>query len=106
MEKSKLTETKKSETDEEQSQEHAHHFDIKVIAHKEFVHTTVTFYSNCTKMCEDATKELVVASQQRTISHFPFHQYIFFKNNMTVIPHLLYMTPCNISLIPYLKIKL
>jgi hypothetical protein len=50
-EKSKLTETEKGETGEEQSQEHAHHFDIKGIVHKEFVmarqmsilDTTLTF---------------------------------------------------------------
>jgi hypothetical protein len=34
---SKLTETEKVESGEEQSQEHAHHFDIKGIVHKEFV---------------------------------------------------------------------
>jgi hypothetical protein len=33
------------------------------------------------------TKELATASQQHTISHFPFHQEFFTKNNMIVIIH-------------------
>jgi hypothetical protein len=48
-----------------------------------------------------ATKELVVASRQRTISHFLFHQGIFDQNNMTIIPH-----PPYFSLFPRLKMKL
>jgi hypothetical protein len=59
MEKSKLTETEKGRTGEEQSQEHAHiFFDIKGIVHKEFVlagqqsipDTTVMFYGHCMQM--------------------------------------------------------
>jgi hypothetical protein len=48
-----------------------------------------------------ATKELVVASRQRTVPHFLIHQGIFDKNDMTVVPHPLYF-----SLFPQLKIKL
>jgi hypothetical protein len=35
-----------------------------------------------------AAKELAVASRQRTVSNFLFHQGIFYQNNMTVFPHL------------------
>jgi hypothetical protein len=42
---SKLTETKKGETGEEQIQGHAHHFDIKGIVYKDFVLTSQTVNS-------------------------------------------------------------
>jgi hypothetical protein len=48
-----------------------------------------------------ATKELAVASRQRTVSHFLFHQGILTKNNIAEAPHSLYF-----SLFPRLKIKL
>jgi hypothetical protein len=47
-----------------------------------------------------ATKELALASQQRTISHCLFHQGIFDQNNMTAAPH-----PLHFSLFPRLKRK-
>jgi hypothetical protein len=57
-------------------------------------HTTVRFYSDCVKTLPRilaGEKKLAVASRQRTISHFLFHQGIFLpKNNMSVItqpPH-------------------
>jgi hypothetical protein len=76
-------------------------FDIKWIFHVEFVLAGQTVNSallwcytetawKCAKTLPQtlALKELAVASWQRTISHFLFHQGIFFtKSNMTVIPH-------------------
>jgi hypothetical protein len=47
-----------------------------------------------------ATKELGVALQL-IIEHYPFHQGIFYKNNMTIGPQ-----PTYFSLFPQLKIKL
>jgi hypothetical protein len=47
------------------------------------------------------TKELAVVPWQRTVSHFLFHQGIFTKTNMTVIPH-----PSYFPLFLRLKIKL
>jgi hypothetical protein len=55
-----------------------------------------------------ATKELAVASRQRTVSHFLFHQGIFDQNNMTVDPHPPYspdLALCYFSLFPQLRIK-
>jgi hypothetical protein len=49
-----------------------------------------------------ASKEVAVASKQCTISHFLFHQGIFYKKkNMTVVHH-----PPYFSLFPQFKIKL
>jgi hypothetical protein len=47
-----------------------------------------------------ATTELAVELQQRAVSHFLFHQGIFDKTNMTVVPH-----PQYFSLFRRLKIK-
>jgi hypothetical protein len=57
-------------------------------------------------MCEDfapkfGDKELVVPSQQRTVSHFLFHHGILTNNIMGVFPH-----PPYFSLFPQLKTKL
>jgi hypothetical protein len=46
------------------------------------------FYGDCVKMCKNfprilVTKELAVASQQHTASHFAFHKRIFDQNNIT-----------------------
>jgi hypothetical protein len=88
--KSKIAETEKFETGEEQSQEHAHNFFyIKGIAHKEFVlagqtvssvyHCDILWWLHETKTSPRilVTKELAVASRQFTISHFLFHLGIF-----------------------------
>jgi histone-lysine N-methyltransferase SETMAR len=55
-----------------------------------------------------ATKDLAVASQQRSVSHFLFPRELLTKN-MTVVPHKPYspdLVPCDFSLFPRLKIKL
>jgi hypothetical protein len=45
--------TEKGEKDEEESQELAHHLKSPLQAKQSIPHTTVTFYDNCFKMCED-----------------------------------------------------
>jgi hypothetical protein len=82
--KVQLTETEKCETGEKKSQEHAHHFlftsrgifakNSSWQAKQSIPHTTVTFYGDCVKICEDfasnfGDKELNVALQ-RTITQF------------------------------------
>jgi hypothetical protein len=43
-----------------------------------------------------ATKELVVASKQHTVSHFYFYQGFLPKNNMTASP----TPPCSLDVVP------
>jgi hypothetical protein len=78
-------------------------------------HTTVTFYSNCMKMCEDFAPELWqqknwTLHHENTSLMLPFSPGNFFtKNNMTVVPHPPYLPDlarANFSLFPRLKIKL
>jgi hypothetical protein len=103
MEKSKITETEKGETGEEQSQEHAHRFlwlqcDCSQRVRPGMPNSqfrlllwclTATMWK-CAKTSPRTlvTKELAVGSRQRTSLHFLFHQGIFFftKNNITVTP--------------------
>jgi hypothetical protein len=48
--------------------------------------TAVMFHGDCMKLCEhfapnfENSRELAVAPRQRTVSHFPFHQEIFDRN--------------------------
>jgi hypothetical protein len=97
-------------------------FDIKGILHKEFVlagqtvpHTTVRFYGDCMKMCEDFTLNFSVKTTGccTTTAHrltLPFLPGNFFTtNNMTVgpqPPNFPDLVPCNFSMFPQLKRKL
>jgi hypothetical protein len=106
----KSKQTDKGETGEEQSQEHdhflQHHKEFVLKANQSIQHTTVTFYVNCMKMCEDfalnfVDKKLSIASGQFTVSYFLFHQGIFDKRQHDCCP-----LPPYFSLFPRLKIKL
>jgi hypothetical protein len=90
---------------------HIIYFDFKEIVHREFVltvlHTTVTFYGKCMKMCENFTPNF---RQQKNwlLHHYnaPSHTSIFTreyltKNNMTSFPH-----PPYFSMFPRMEIKL
>jgi hypothetical protein len=77
--KSKLTETEKGETSEEHAHSFLHQWDCYKNSSwqvkQSISYTTVTFYGDCVKICEDfartlATNVLAVASRQRTSSHF------------------------------------
>jgi hypothetical protein len=109
--KIKLSETEKGETGEEQSHERSHlfyFFDIKGIVHKEIVMAnqpvdSPATASKCAKNSSQTlgTKELAVASRQRTVSHFLFHQGIFCLKQHDCHPHKSYF-----SVFPRLKVKL
>jgi hypothetical protein len=87
-------------------------FDIKEIVHNEFAlagqavsslyycFTATTWKCAKTSPRTLATKELAVASRQRTVSHFHFHQRIVDQTNMTIAP-----PPC-FALLVRLKTKL
>jgi hypothetical protein len=94
MEKSRSTETKKDDTGEEQSQENAHHFlwhqgdcSKRICPSKLNSHFRILPWCfmvtawKCVKTWPRnlTTKELAVISQQHTISHFIFHQGIFYQ---------------------------
>jgi hypothetical protein len=112
MKKATLTETEKVEIGEEQSQEHAHNFDIKRTVHKERICPackTVNsayycgVYGDCMKMCEDFSSILRHKNwplhHDDALSHTSFFSRKFFtKNKMTIIyhpPHLPDLGPCN-----------
>jgi hypothetical protein len=79
-------------------------------------HTTVTFYGECVKMCEDLAQNLGNKGSGccNTTTHrlsLPFPPKIFFLANkiMTVVPHPAYspdLAPWEFYLFPQLKIKL
>jgi hypothetical protein len=79
------------------------------------VHTTVTFYGDYIKMCEDfplntgdkRTERCIMTMHHLTIN---FYYEIFYQNNMAVIPHPTYspaLTPCDfpVSLIEHTAIS-
>jgi hypothetical protein len=114
--KYKLTETEKGETVEEQSQEHAHHFlwheddcSQRIRPDRSNSYFRVLLWGFTAIVCKCAktsprtltTRELAVASRQRTVSHFLFHKGILTKHNMTIVPHAPYF-----SRFTRLKIKL
>jgi hypothetical protein len=66
-------------------------FDIKGIVKESIPRTTVAFYGDCVKMCGDfarnfATKELAVASRQRTVSRYVFRQGIVDQKQHECLP--------------------
>jgi hypothetical protein len=76
-------------------------FDIKEIVHKEFVlaslasvpHTTVTVYGDCVKMCEDYAPNFGDMHHDSSLSHISvFTREFFSKTNMTIVPHLPYLS--------------
>jgi hypothetical protein len=99
--KFKFTETEKGEIGKEQSQEFAYHFlwhqgDCSQRIHHDrqksrFRILLRRFAATAWKCANTSprtlpTKELAVASRQRTVSHFLFHQGMFYKNNLSVVP--------------------
>jgi hypothetical protein len=98
MEKSKLTETEKGETGEEQSQEHAHHFfDIKGIVHKEFFLAGQTVNSayccvalrrlreNVRRLRLELWRQKIWPSHQDN-AHFLTREFLT-RNNEAVVPY-------------------
>jgi hypothetical protein len=70
-------------------------------AKQSVLHTTVTFYCDCIKMCEYFTPNWLF-NNNNAQSHTSFlTRECFTKNNITVVPH-----PHCFSLFPRLKIKL
>jgi hypothetical protein len=118
MGESKLTETEKGKTCEEQSQEHDHIFlwhhgdffftkNLSWQAKQSILHTTVMLYGDCMKMCEDFAPNFADKITRCCITTIynltlPFSVAIFFtKSNKTFAP-----PPPTLHLFPQLKIKL
>jgi hypothetical protein len=76
-------------------------------AKQSIVHTTVTFYGNCTKICKDFAPNFgdkrtgccITTMHHLTLPFLPGN--FFNKNNMTVVPH-----PPYFSFFPLLKVRL
>jgi hypothetical protein len=106
--------TEKGETGKEQSQEHTHHFlwhqgrsftnNLSWQVKQSILNTNVT--TEIAWKCAETSprtlmaKGLAVVSRQRTSSHFPFHQGIFYRKQH-VVPH-----PRYFPLFLWLKTKL
>jgi hypothetical protein len=93
--KCKLTETVKGEPGEEQSQEHAHHLFLAKNLYcrpNSQCRTLLWWFTVTAWKCAKtspwtlATKELAVASRQRTISHVLFHRVIFYQKQQDCHP--------------------
>jgi hypothetical protein len=105
--KSKFTDTEKGKTGEEQSQEHTHNFlrnqgycSQRIRPGKPNSQFRITLWRftvtawKCAKTCTRtlATRELDVASQQRTVSHFLFTKEFFYQKQHDCRPHPLYFS--------------
>jgi hypothetical protein len=87
MEKSKLTENKKGQTDEEKSLEHAHHFlwhqgdcSHRIFPGRPVIQFCILLWrlrEYVTLLWTLAIKELAVVLRQRTVSQFLFHWEFF-----------------------------
>jgi hypothetical protein len=72
-------------------------------AKQSVLHITVTFYSDCVKMCEAFMRQKngLLHHEQFTVSHFLSTRELLIKNNMAIVFH-----PPYFSMFPWLKIKL
>jgi transposase len=123
MEKSKLTETEKvRQVKSKVKCMLIISFDIKGIAHKEFVLASQTvnstYYSDILQQLHKNVRRLLpefswqknwLLHHDNAPSHIPFSRNFFTKNNINVVPHPPYspdLAPYDFSLFPWLKLKL